>query len=79
MKTMTRTEMIDFIRKNPNIPISHPLFSHDEFIVSHEDGNVYDESGYLFENWYSPNNFSGWNGIRMRSGGNWEDSWYIKE
>ena len=76
---MTRTEMIAFIRENPNIPISHPLFSPDEYIVALENENVIDEAGYLFEDWYSPNDITGWNGIRERIGGSWEDGWYIKE
>lgn len=76
---MTRTEMIEFIKKNPNIPITHSLFADDEFIMSTESGNVYDESGYLFEDWYSPDGCNGWNGIRMRKGGAWENGWTIKE
>lgn len=78
-KTMTRTEMIDFIRENPNIPITHPLFSPDEYIVALENENVIDESGYLFEDWYSPNDITGRNGIRERIGGSWEDGWRVKE
>ena len=75
---MNRLEMIDFIKSNPYIHISHPLFSHDEYIFSMNDGNVYDEQGYLFEDWYSPNNITGRNGIRERIGGSWETGWYIK-
>ena len=76
---MTRNEMIEFIKENPFVNITHPLFAHDEYIFSMESGNVYDEAGYLFEDWYSPNDCTGWNGIRMRTGGKWEDGWYIKE
>lgn len=75
---MSRTEMITFIKENPNVHISHPLFTQDEYIFSAENGNVYDENGNLFEDWYSPNNCTGWNGIRMRTGGKWEDDWYVK-
>lgn len=75
---MTRTEMIEFIKENPLVNITHPLFAHDEYIFSMASGNVYDEAGYLFEDWYSPNDCAGWNGIRMRTGGSWEDGWYIK-
>lgn len=77
-KIMTRTEMIAFIRENPNIPITHPLFSPDEYIVALENENVIDESGYLFEDWYS-HEIYGWNGIRERIGGSWEDGWRVKE
>ena len=76
---MTRTEMITFIKENPNVPITHPLFTIDEYIFSVENGKVYTEEGYLFEDWYSPNDRTGWNGIRMRTGGWWEDGWHIKE
>ena len=76
---MTRTEMIKFIKENHFVHITHPLFTHDEYIFSVESGNVYDEKGYLFEDWFSTNDFSGWNGIRTRVKGKWEDGWYIKE
>lgn len=78
-KIMTRTEMIDFIRNNPNVPITHWLFSSNEYIYSKENGKVYEENGYLFEDWYSPNDIRGWNGIRCRTGDNWEDGWRVKE
>lgn len=78
-KTMTRDEMISFIKENPNIRISHYLFSPDEYIFALENENVYDDAGYLFEDWYSPNNITGYNGIRERIGGQWENGWYIKE
>ena len=77
---MTRSEMIAFIKTNPYVKITHKLFGSDEYIYSKEDGNVYDENGYLFENWDSETNmWSGWNGIRMRQGDRWEDDWGIKD
>ena len=77
---MTRTEMIEFIKENHHVCITHPLFSYGEYIYSDTDGIVYDECGYIFENWDSVTNmWSGYNGIRMRTGGNWENGWYIKE
>lgn len=75
---MTRTEMIEFIKENPYVHITHFLFSNDEYIFSLENGKVYDENHYLFEDWYSPNDIRGWNGIRCRAGGDWEDGWSIK-
>lgn len=76
---MTRNEMIDFIKHNPRVHISHPLFAEDEYIYSDADRIVYDECGYIFENWDSVTDmWSGINGIRMRAGGMWEDGWYIK-
>lgn len=77
---MTRTEMIEFIKENPYVHITHDLFSTDEYIYSDIDGLVWDEKGYLFENWDSVTDmWSGNNGIRMRIGGSWENGWHIKE
>ena len=50
-KSMTRNEMLEFI-KIPGMKISHALFDSSEYLYSCEDGNVYDENGYLFEDWY---------------------------
>lgn len=76
---MTRSEMIDTLENFPHLPITHHLFADDEYIFSDIDGIVYDESGLIFENWYSfTNMWSGVNGIRLRSGGMWEDGWRIK-
>lgn len=77
---MTRDEMIKFIKENPFVNITHDLFSTKEFIYADNNGLVYDENGYLFEDWdRTINKWSGNNGIRLRSGGSWEDGWYIKE
>lgn len=72
---MTRTEMIAYIKANPYHQISHRLFEADEYIYSGYDGYVYDEKGYLFEEWHDPWR---WNGIRLRTGKEWEDGWYVK-
>ena len=72
---MTREDMIIFIKENPNVKITHFLFSSYEYIYLKEDGKVYDESGYLFEDWRS-NIIS--NGLRSRKGGNWDDGWEVK-
>ena len=78
--TMTRNEMISFIKENHNVHITHPLFANDEYIYSDSNGIIRDESGLVFENWDSAtNDWSGINGIRMRTGGRWENDWYIKE
>ena len=77
---MTRSEMIEFIKENPYVHITHDLLSTDEYIYADIDGLVWDENGYLFENWDSVTDmWSGNNGIRMRTGGKWEDGWYIKD
>ena len=77
---MTRTEMIEFIKENHYVHITHPLFDDSEYIYSADDGNVYEEHGYLFENWDNITDmWSGFNGIRMRTGGSWEIDWHLKE
>ena len=73
---MTRTEMIAYIKANPYHKISHPLFADDEYIYVGRYGYVYDENGYLFEDWVDPDH---WDGIRERDGGKWDDGWYVKE
>ena len=68
---MTRNEMIEFIKNNPYVHITHVLFADDEYIYSDIDGLVWDEYDYLFENWTGDRN----DGIRCRVGGRWEDGW----
>ena len=69
---MTREEMMDFIRKNPNKKISHVSFGNDEYILYKEDGKVYDENNYIFEDFTTSRH----NGLRFRVGGLWESGWY---
>ena len=71
--------MLEFIKDNPNTPVSHTLFDSHEYIYCDEkDGNVYDENGYLFEDWDSVTNmWSGVNGLRLRQGGRWDNEWFI--
>lgn len=76
---MTRSEMIEIIKTNPYLHITHDLFNEDEYIYSDVDGLVYDENGYLFEDWGSETNmWSGRNGIRLRQGNMWENGWHVK-
>lgn len=74
---MTRNQMINYILDNQYVPITHILFSEDEFIYAARDGKVYDENGYLFEDWYS-DGIARHDGIRERSGGSWEMGWFRK-
>lgn len=76
---MSRNEMIQFIQNNNNVHISHQLFADYEFIYSASDGMVYDENGYVFEDWSGSDVWSGRNGVRLRNGGAWETGWFIKE
>ena len=76
---MTRDEMINTLKQYPHLPITHYLFADDEYIFSNMYGIVYDESGRIFENWDSVTDvWSGINGLRLRTGGMWEDGWRIK-
>ena len=70
---MLRTQIINFMKENPNVKITHRLFDSDEYLYQENDGKVYDEKGYLFEDWYSDDR----NGMRMRTGGSWEDGWDV--
>lgn len=70
---MTRDEMIVYMHNNPNVKITHRLFDSDEYIYQKEDGRVYDENGYLFEDWKSDYR----DGIRMRNDGAWLTGWSI--
>lgn len=74
---MKRAEMILFLRDHPNVKITHTSFDSDEYIYSLENGCIYDENGYLFEDWTNAR----WSrdGIRSRTGGLWEDGWKIKD
>lgn len=74
---MTRECMKNILLNNPYLHISHRYFSENEYIYSKTNGKVYDENGYLFEDWHS-DSVTGHIGIRMRYGGYWDDGWYIK-
>lgn len=73
---MDRSVMIVFINENPNVKVTHILFGDDEYIYQKEDGRVYDENGYLFEDWYSEG-AGKHDGIRMRTGGKWDSGWSV--
>lgn len=77
-KSMSKDEMIAFIKRNPNVKITHKMFADFEYIVQRRDGRVYDENGDLFEDWYSKRG-TGHDGIRIRMGRCWEIGWGIKE
>ena len=70
---MNRTEMIEFIRENPFVRVTHTLFGKEEYLYGKSDGRVYDEAGYLFEDWQTPFH----NGLRIRFGDAWEQGWSL--
>ncbi len=73
---LSRSEMIELIKNHPHIPFAHRLFSQGEYIYSNAAGDIYDENGYLFEDWHSdgPGRHDG---IRRRTVGAWEHGWQI--
>lgn len=72
---MTRAEIISYMRRNPGVKVTHELFANHEYLYMKDDECVYDESNELFENW---NSFDRMHyGMRMRSGGIWENGWSI--
>lgn len=74
-KIMTRLEMMAVLTSRPNTKITHRLFDDNEYIYLGPDGKVYDENGYLFDDWDTARH----NGVRMRKGNAWETGWMIKE
>ena len=72
--TFSRDEAISILHDEPGMKITHRLFGSEEYLIGGVDGNVYDENGYLFETW--DDNDLDHNGIRMRTGGDWEYGWH---
>lgn len=73
---MTRSEMIDFIKANPFVPITHHLFDNSEYIYSDNYGSVLDENGNVFEDWFTPYMCDG---IRIRAEEVWQSGWEVKK
>lgn len=71
--TMTRDEMLKFIRNNPNVKIKHESFDKDEYLY-YCCGIVYDENEYVFED-FEAGSFR--NGLRIRIGDCWETGWSL--
>lgn len=74
---LSREAAIDVLENKPNQKITHKFFDSNEYIYS-KDGVVYDEQGYLFEDWVSDGTGKH-DGIRARVGGAWEDGWSLYE
>jgi hypothetical protein len=71
---MTNQEVIAVMLNNPYKKFTHTLFAPDEYIYSKSNGIIYDENGYVFEDWYSH-----CDGMRIRTEGYWQEGWSIKE
>lgn len=72
---MTKTELFIELHKRPNVKFVHRLFSSDEYLINKEDGCIYDENGYLFENFDLDDDTH--NGMRIRRDSVWDDGWTI--
>lgn len=69
---MTRSEVIRLMEKCPYCKVTHRLFSPNEYLYAKENGDVYTEEGYLFEDWGKTHSHDG---MRMRVGDEWMDGW----
>lgn len=69
---MTRDQALEYMCDNRNAKIKHESFCDDEYIYMSDDGNIYDENNYLFENWVDNHD-----GMRIRQGGVWETGWSL--
>ena len=72
---MTRNEIVAYLRGNFYKRVTHRLFAPEEYLYCAEDGNIYDENGYVFEDWNAGS--CAHNGLRLRTGGVWEEGWEI--
>lgn len=70
---MTKTEIIDFMRENEGIKVTHFLFTPEEYLYM-KNGVVYSEEGYIFEDFYSEHRCDG---LRIRSGNMWQNGWKL--
>lgn len=72
---MTKEQAIYFMLHNPMCKMTHTLFAPDEYVYSKGDGIIYEENGYVFEDFGS--DISSVNGMRMRTGDNWMEGWRV--
>ena len=70
---MTYNEMLQTIKNNHNLKISHTSFAPHEYIYSKENGVVYDSKGEIFDDFYSVAHC----GLREKYDGEWEYGWYL--
>jgi hypothetical protein len=69
---MTIQEAIKVMLDNPYKKIKHRLFAPDEYIYSKGDKIIYDENGYVFEDWYSH-----CDGLRIKKEAFCEEGWSV--
>lgn len=70
---MTLNEMLQTIKNNHNLKISHTSFDPNEYIYSKENGIVCNSKGEIFDDFCS----DVYCGLRERYDGEWEYGWYL--
>ena len=74
LDSLSRDEIIAYMQANHFARVRHKLFDKNEYLYMADDGFIYDENGYLFENWQDPFR---WDGMSIRWGGAWEQGWSV--
>lgn len=69
---MTKDQAIHYMLHHPRCHVSHPLFDSHEYLYSKGDGVIYDECGYVFENFTGHND-----GMRDRCEPVWLSGWKV--
>jgi hypothetical protein len=72
---MTKEQAINYMLHQPYHKITHRLFAHDEYIYSKGDGIIYDENGYVFEDFEVARVPRC--GMRIRNEDYWWEGWSI--
>ena len=73
---MTKDQAIYFVLHHPYAKITHRLFASDEYLYSNGDSIIYDENGYVFEDFYSDGPAARC-GMRIRNEDFWWEGWYV--
>jgi hypothetical protein len=73
---MTKEQAINYMLHNPYHKITHRLFAQDEYLYSKGDGIIYDEAGYVFEDFEIGDPVPRC-GMRIRNDDFWWKDWSI--
>lgn len=69
---MTKDQAIHYMLHTPYCKVTHRLFAPGEYLYSKGDGIIYDEAGYVFEDFASSRD-----GMRIRSDSFWNADWSV--
>ena len=72
--TMTKDQAIHFMLHNSLVKVRHELFDCSEYLYSKGDGVIYDEAGYVFEDFSTH-----CDGMRLRTEPVWLTGWSVLE